>query len=204
LRDLLPDSIDWPSPSWRQACARIVGRCLAVEARHRYHDCEAVADDLRRLQQGRAPARSPGAEAWGRHGRTIAGAVGATITAIALFIAFDRQEAAERAKGDSLSVSEFLVRLLDHAAPSAHGPEITLAAATLLAEAAIPRTFADHRAGEARVRMAYGRACAQAGDWQRAEQHLERAIVLLRAEPDSNPLSIEWCERLLSLCRRRS
>ncbi len=208
LRDLLPDAGDAAAvpARLRRRIARVVARCLYAAAADRYADAGALARDVERVAAGRRPAWVPvWTRAWRHHRRfVLAGAAGLALVGGAAAIALDGQHRAQRSRREALSVSEFLVRLLDQAAPDAHGPAVTLPDAWQNAEAVIPATFAGKPEGEARVRMAYGRAYARIGKRAHAAVHLERAIALLALQPAQNRRSIEWCERLLAECRAGS
>jgi eukaryotic-like serine/threonine-protein kinase len=205
LRDLLVDAGDAAAmpTTLRRCCARVVARCLDPDPAERYADAGALARDLEHVRCGRRPTRkAPWARIWRRHRRALAAvAVGVSLLAGAAALAIDGEHRARSSRREALSVSEFLVRLLDQAAPEALGPAVTLPDAWETAEAMIPTTFATQPEGEARVRMAYGRAYAKIGEPASAAPHLERAITLLALQPETNRRSIEWCQRLLAQCR---
>ena len=208
LRDLLTDASDFQVASrrLRRHCAHLVAKSTNADADERHVDAGDLARDLARVRAGRSPAVGRRLQRlWRRHrGLLLTGVACVAVLAGATMAAIDGASRARVSRSEALSVSEFLVRLLDQAGPDAHGPDVTLSDAWEFAEPMIPKTFAGKPDAEARVRMAYGRACARGGKLVQAVAHLERAIVLLGMDRATNLRSIEWCERLLARCRAGS
>lgn len=203
LRDLLAAGAAG-SPRAVQAAACIVDRCTSQAPADRFADGAALATALRRAAAGRSIGAS---FRWRRtlrhHWRLVAGALGALIVGCCVLLVVSSDGRTQQARAEALAVSEFLVRLLDQAAPAAGGVEVTLPEAWRAAEAQLARTFADKPSAEARVRMALGRASAQIGEWPHAVRHLQRAIDLLNADPEADPRSVSWCRRVLERCSAR-
>ncbi|HLQ37290.1 MAG TPA: serine/threonine-protein kinase, partial [Planctomycetota bacterium] len=204
LRDALAATAPARSRRLQRNLDIIVRRSTSTDPLDRHGSAGALALDLQRSLAGQRLGRGYlFCGALRRHRRAACMAAVLTVgLALAAANTLASAARARTAKAEALSVSEFLVRLLDQAGPQAQGASVTVPMALRAAEELIPVTFAGKPDGEARVRMAYGRAYMQLGDWARAAEHLRCAIALLQTIPDAYPESITYCRQLLERCQR--
>jgi len=185
----------------------IVAMAWRPEPERRYASVAHFAEDLENYLEGRAVTARGKGRAYllettlRRHWRAAAAAVvvfAALVTALvvtqkSLQTAREMEQRAWSSRGDALSVTEFLVHLLDAGTRDDVVPDHSLVEALDAAETQLAPVLIDHPFAEARVRMAYGRANALLERWDKAERHLRRAIELIRGLPSFNRGSLVYC-----------
>jgi tetratricopeptide (TPR) repeat protein/tRNA A-37 threonylcarbamoyl transferase component Bud32 len=219
LRQVLvaePISLRRLNPAIPRDLETICLKCLEKEPLRRYASALALAEDLRRFQEGRPILTKPAGPLnrlakWCRREPVVAGLVITTLATLTLGLSVStwllfRERAArltaatEKLRADehaaiAQAVNEFvandLIRQASSTAQADAGltpnPNLTLREAVDRAADGIGNRFKDRPLIEAGIRSAIGDAYAGLGEPERALAHLERALALVRdARGDSD------------------
>jgi hypothetical protein len=177
-------------------------RCLEKEPHRRYASAEALAEDLRRFQNGEPIQARPAGRVeklwrWCRRNPVVAGLTAGLLLVFALGFggvlwkwreAVQARHEAEKSEAKAQAVNKFLIKDLFHTAdPEGRGPDVTLKQALDEAVAKIPQAFADQPEVEASVRDTLGQTYWKLGLLAQAEKQLRAALDLYRRlNPDDH------------------
>ncbi len=181
----------------------IVMKCLEKERARRYNSAAALAEDLERYLHDEPVVAGPPSAAYRaakfmrRHrvgvvtsmvvlAAMIAAVVG---TGYGLAVAVrerkraeDQAIAADRARGESEAVTQFLTTMIESVRPDEVSRDVTVREVLDRAASRIAQDFKDRPLLEARLRHALGVSYWQLGRLDEAEQHLPQAVEIRRRD----------------------
>ena len=169
----------------------IILKALSKEPERRYAGAAQLADDLRRHLSGLPVEARPDSPAYRiskfvrRHTLPVTAAVVvivALIIGLAVSIAQTRVANAARERADV--VNEFLREMLASADPYADGPEVRVVELLDRAGALLPTRFVRRPDLEGPLRYTLGTSYMELGMYDQADEHLGRALELLREYDD--------------------